>query len=416
MSIPALDHLDSQSLIFLGTIHRVTIAIITAQSNQQQRVGEQYTIEIYGALNESLLLKCYSSFPETIITLAPQSKPHLIPPSYLIVPYSEGGSWLLDCSASDSEEFSMIQDTLTRFIKFENQKVIKSELALDDSSYYNVTQVIAENTFSNQGLNGGKTSDWDGKSGSSNPATEDFITAQANYHGQNLPMTMNETIFYNGLELRKVKLINKTRQCMEVTSEWVARGLVSVGDSIAIYIQGGINPIEENTKTSTNRQLVSSKQRRYFDIVFNLSSIVGNMAGQWISKLLNSTTTPEFHIPPPKNKLGNSALQAATRMLEGSKVAAGRVFSASRQELLQFIERKYGSDALYMSEKIIGSDKRQADVMVYFDGEGFSRRVVIQSPSPSKDKNAQDSSPADYHSEEPEDSSEEKRPERLIFV
>ncbi|ORZ24213.1 hypothetical protein BCR42DRAFT_402457 [Absidia repens] len=84
-------------------------------------------------------------------------------------------------------------------------------------------------------------------------------------------------------------------------------------------------------------------------------------------------------MPTPKTQLGHSALQAATRVMEGSAAAASTVLSASRQTLVQVIEKKYGADAGYMAGKIIGANKSdEDDVMVYFDNHGISRKVVLQ--------------------------------------
>jgi hypothetical protein len=106
------------------------------------------------------------------------------------------------------------------------------------------------------------------------------------------------------------------------------------------------------------------------------------VAGQWFSKLVNlaavKQATSDFHLPTPQSHLGNSALQAATRVVESSVFAVGTVAAASRQGLIQVIEKKYGLDAGYMAEKILGSDKANEDVMVYFDGQGISRKVVVQ--------------------------------------
>lgn len=111
------------------------------------------------------------------------------------------------------------------------------------------------------------------------------------------------------------------------------------------------------------------------------------MAGSWLYRLLNLSAvkqaSTELRIPTPQTQLGNSALQAATKVIEGSVVAGRTVFSASREGLVQVIEKKYGPDAGYMAEKLIGTSKPGdggGDVMVYFDDQGISRRVVMQQP------------------------------------
>ncbi|ORZ24212.1 hypothetical protein BCR42DRAFT_87224 [Absidia repens] len=163
---------------------------------------------------------------------------------------------------------------LTHFIKFENRQKIRNTLAMINPSSYQMTRVVAENVSLNQDTPNDNTIDDD--HASSVVSADDFIATRENYYGQKLAVTMDENAFKDGLELRKVRLIYKTSQCMEVSSEWLARGIVSAGDSIAGFIQSGSNTVEEKVKTPVNTQLVSSKQRRYFDIVFNLTTMVGN--------------------------------------------------------------------------------------------------------------------------------------------
>lgn len=143
----------------------------------------------------------------------------------------------LSCRDSDLNEFITLQDMLTHFIKFENQQKMRNTLAMIDPSSYKVTQVIAEDVFLNREPTNGKTGDWDGTESISDVEEDDFIASREHYYGQKLPVTMDDNVFQDGLELRKVKLIQKTSQCMDFTSDWVARGLISAGDSIAGYIQ-----------------------------------------------------------------------------------------------------------------------------------------------------------------------------------
>ncbi|SAM00270.1 hypothetical protein [Absidia glauca] len=397
MATALMERYDPSPLTFLCTIHHVTISAIT-DLNQIQLVGEQFTIEVYVTTSESLLLQCYPvsttssptaptdehlNLPEMTITIASQSKACLGPPSTLTVPRAEGGHWSLDCSATDPQEFMTLQDMLTHFIKFENQRQIRNTLAMVDPASYQVTHLIAENVY----LDPNKKQEADQEDDEDSLlADDDFIATRENYYGQKLPVTMDENIFEGGLQLRKVRLIYQTAQCIEVGSDWLARGLVSAGDSLANYIQSGSRSVQENVETTVNTHLVvSSKERQYFDMAYNLTSTAGNMAGSWLSRLLNlpavKQASSDLRIPTPQTQLGNSALQAATRVIEGSVVAGRTVFTASREGLVQMIEKKYGPDAGYMAERLIGTSKPGGgDVMVYFDDQGISRRVVMQQP------------------------------------
>lgn len=77
--------------------------------------------------------------------------------------------------------------------------------------------------------------------------------------------------------------------------------------------------------------------------------------------------------------LGVSALQAAGRILEGAATAAGTVLTTSRDSFVHLIYKKYGQDAGYLAERAMGSTSHLAEVLVYFDARGISRRVITGS-------------------------------------
>lgn len=126
---------------------------------------------------------------------------------------------------------------LTHFIKFENQRQIRNTLAMVNPASYQVTHLIAENVYLDRNKKLDDEQDGDEDDGGSLLADDDFIATRENYYGQKLPVTMDENIFKDGLQLRKVRLIYQTAQCIDVGSDWLARGLVSAGDSLANYIQ-----------------------------------------------------------------------------------------------------------------------------------------------------------------------------------
>lgn len=136
-------------------------------------------------------------------------------------------------------------------------------------------------------------------------------------------------------------------------------------------------------------QLVLSRnEKHYLNFFYNLTAVIGSMTGRWISRLFGMASSniqqyckTEFRIPTPENKLGNSALQAASRIMEGTAIAAGTVFSATRESLIQVVQKKYGHDAGFLVEKLMGGSANGtngSDILVYFDGSGISRKVVMQ--------------------------------------
>jgi hypothetical protein len=149
-------------------------------------------------------------------------------------------------SATDPQEFNTLQDMMTYFIKFENQRQMRNTLAMVNPSSYQVTHVIAENVYldrSNNNSEAGKgamNQNVDNADDDDNIhsvlADDDFIATRENYYGQKLPVTMDDSVFKDGLELRKVRLMYQTSHCIDVGSDWLARGLVNAGDSIANYI------------------------------------------------------------------------------------------------------------------------------------------------------------------------------------
>ncbi|ORX50464.1 hypothetical protein DM01DRAFT_1337640 [Hesseltinella vesiculosa] len=399
-----IHHFDPSPLTLLCTVHHVSI--ISVQSDTKENwVGDQFTVEFYATTYESVILHCHpvSKAPcaaspkqanESIltITIPSQSQAHLQDQTILHLPAADGKAWCLDCSASDPEELATLEDVLTYFIKYENPHQIRNTLAMMDPASCQITQVIAENVYMDP-----PDANSEGEQVSND---DDFITTRENYYGQKLPVTMDDNVFKDGLELRKVRLIYKTSKCMDVGSDWIARGLVRAGDTIANYIQTGTKSVQETVEPANNQIVLSSKERYYIDVFYGMATMAGGLAARWFGQLFNTTSDHvnefcggSFHIPSPQTQLGNAAVQAAGRIMEGTVIAAGTVYAASRDSLIDVIGQKYGHDASYLAEKLLGRhrEERGQDVLVYFDHQGISRRVMVQPYPQDMPSNADDS-------------------------
>ncbi|KAI9306455.1 hypothetical protein BJ944DRAFT_229482 [Cunninghamella echinulata] len=341
-------------------------------------------------LNESIQPIAFISSGNDLpvnITVPSQASAYLLNDNTITFPHPKGGLWSFDCSSSNPDDFLRLQDILTFFIKFENQHNIKNTLVMMNPNSCQITQVIADNVYLGKEHNGIIHDDNDDDM-LSDLADDDFITTRENYYGQKLPVSMDESVFKDGLELRRVRLINQTSHCMDVSSDWVARGLIRAGDTIAGYIQSGSSSVKSKVEPSDMQLVLSRNERHYLNFFYNITTVIGSMTGRWISRLFSMTSTniqqyckTDFRIPTPESKLGNSALQAASRIMEGTTIATKTVFSATRESLIQVVQKKYGHDAGFLIEKLMGGSgngNSNQDILVYFDGHGISRKVVMQ--------------------------------------
>ncbi|CAO3634533.1 unnamed protein product [Cunninghamella blakesleeana] len=382
---------DPSPLTYLCSIQQVKIDILELNGSIRTK-GDCFHIDIYVTTYESLIIEGKLSTSKDndtpiTITVPSQASAYLLNDNTLTLPHTSGGLWSLDCSSSNPDDFIKLKDILTFFIKFENQHNIKNTLVMMNPNSCQITQVIAENVYLGKERNINVDEDNDDDL-SSDLADDDFITTRENYYGQKLAVSMDESVFKDGLELRKVRLINQTSHCMDVGSDWVARGLIRAGDTIAGYIQRGSNSVKSKMEPSDMQLVLSRNEKHYLNFFYNLTAVIGSMTGRWIGRLFGMASSniqqyykPDFRIPTPENKLGNSALQAASRIMEGTAIAAGTVFSATRDSLTQVVQRKYGHDAGFLVEKLMGGSSNGthgSDILVYFDGNGISRKVVMQ--------------------------------------
>jgi hypothetical protein len=164
--------------------------------------------------------------------------------------------------------------------------------------------------------------------------------------------------------------------------------------------------IEDKIEVSEKPMKLSDQGRRVFEVVYNTTSTVTNMAAGFVDMAvttavsnINSLVYNDAQMQarePVQNAsrhFGISALQATVKIVGGVASAASAVLVSSRDSIIQMVHKKYGSDAGYMAEKTIGSGTNVAQMLVYFDARGISRRVVLSGANEfSRDKNSSEGS------------------------
>jgi hypothetical protein len=148
--------------------------------------------------------------------------------------------------------------------------------------------------------------------------------------------------------------------------------------------------IEDKIEPAQNPMKLSSQERRVFEVVYNTTSTATSMAASLVDMAVSTAVSninamvyndQQMQAREPvqnaSHHFGISALQAAVKIVGGVASAASMVLGTSRDSIIQMIHKKYGSDAGYMAEKTIGSGVNAAEMLVYFDARGISRRVVV---------------------------------------
>lgn len=148
--------------------------------------------------------------------------------------------------------------------------------------------------------------------------------------------------------------------------------------------------LEDKIEPTQTPIRLSEQERRAFEVVYNTTSTVTSMAAGLVDMAMTSAVSginsmvykdQEMQKREPvqnaSRHFGISALQAVVKIIGGVASAASSVLVSSRDSLIQMIHKKYGSDAGYIAEKTIGAGTNVAEMLVYFDARGISRRVVI---------------------------------------
>lgn len=177
---------------------------------------------------------------------------------------------------------------------------------------------------------------------------------------------------------------------MVTGSDWLAHAIVLTGQALAKGISNGGKMLEDKIEPNKQPITLSDNDRRIFEAVYNTTSTATNIAAGLVDRAVSSAVSGINAMvykdemmqtrEPTQNAsrhFGISALQAALKIVGGVASAASLIFESSRDSLVQMIHKKYGPDAGYMAEKTIGTGGNVAEMLVYFDARGISRRVIV---------------------------------------
>ncbi|CAO3610850.1 unnamed protein product [Mucor fragilis] len=411
---PKADQIDHKSLTYICLVDRVSVS--SFNEGILTHVGDGHLVAYISsdpnAEQQVLLLKFYNYYDEekAAIVLVSRSKAWLQDERTLIFPRAEGGLWRVNCRynnsrfgylsilksyaniyfkpfisslASDSEEltFTELQDVLTYFIKYENRHQMKNTLAMVNPVSCQVTQVVADNV------------QLDRTESESILDEEDFISSHEDEKGQKLPVYINKSSSQESLDpskVRKVRLLYQSGNAMVTGSDWIAHALVLTGQALAQGISSGGKMLEDKIEPNKEPMKLSEQERRVFEVAYNTTSTATSMAAGLVDMALTTAVGKINEMvyddqqmqarEPVENAsrhFGISALQAVVKIVGGVASAASLVLVSSRDSIIQMIHKKYGTDAGYMAEKTIGSGANVAEMLVYFDARGISRRVIV---------------------------------------
>lgn len=152
--------------------------------------------------------------------------------------------------------------------------------------------------------------------------------------------------------------------------------------------------LEDRIAPTQEPMRLSDEERRAFEVVYNTTSSVSQMAAGLVDMAVTSAVSginsmvydkeqmkTREPVENAQRHLGFSALQAFTKIAGGVASAASAVLGSSRDSLIQVVHKKYGQDAGYIAQRTIGAGANVADTLVYFDARGISRRVVLSGAS-----------------------------------
>lgn len=164
--------------------------------------------------------------------------------------------------------------------------------------------------------------------------------------------------------------------------------------------------LEEKIVPSEEPMKLSDQERRAFEMVYNTTSSVTQMASGLVDKAVSSAVSGINSMVYNDNEMktrepvenatrhfGISALQAAVKIVGGVASAASAVLGSSRDSLIQVVHKKYGQDAGYIAQRTIGTGANIVDMLVYFDARGISRRVVVSGANGFSGKNKSEDIP-----------------------
>ncbi|KAF1806792.1 senescence-associated protein-domain-containing protein [Mucor lusitanicus] len=382
---PNADQIDPTSLTYICLVDRVSVS--SFDQGILTHIGDghltAYISSDPSAEQQVLLLKFYDYYDQekAAIVLVSRSKAWLQDERTLIFPRVEGGLWRVNCSDSEELTFTELQDVLTYFIKYENRHQMKNTLAMVNPVSCQVTQVVADNV------------QLDRTESESILDEEDFISSHEDEKGQKLPVYINKSSSQEPLDpskVRKVRLLYQSGNAMVTGSDWIAHALVLTGQALAQGIASGGKMLEDKIEPNKEPIKLSQQERRVFEVAYNTTTTATNMAAGLVDMAVSTAVSKINELvyddqqmqarEPVENAsrhFGISALQAAVKIVGGVASAASMVLVSSRDSIIQMIHKKYGTDAGYMAEKTIGSGANMAEMLVYFDARGISRRVIV---------------------------------------
>ncbi|KAI8376144.1 uncharacterized protein BYT42DRAFT_573574 [Radiomyces spectabilis] len=306
-----------------------------------------------------------------LITLPSRSMAWLQSEHVLIIRPLHSGPWRLDFSVVEHENFVTLQDMLAYFIKYENRHHLRNTLVMMNTATYKVTQIIAKNVDIDVGK---QLDEWQSDDGE-----EHIINESEEKANEKLPVYVDEQFYASSshipLDYRyRVRLLREGRKKEPVmsASDWAVHGLMMVSQALAKGIQSGTRKIEQGIEPASSPLVLSDTSRRYIDLAYNVASFVkraaeNSLEGIWGSRSMDERTAS----PSPYTQ------STTTKILRGAAFAASTIAGTSRESLIQLMHKKYGQGAKYLLEKALGQKGMDAeDTLVYFDGQGISRRVV----------------------------------------
>ncbi|CEI86067.1 hypothetical protein RMCBS344292_00512 [Rhizopus microsporus] len=162
-------------------------------------------------------------------------------------------------------------------------------------------------------------------------------------------------------------------------SDWIANALLFTGQTLAKSISSGSRFIEEKIEPNATCFKLSEQDKDIVDMVYNTTHTVTSIASDVMNKALDVAASGIRTIEPKTAHahFGWSALKATATLIGGVAAAASVVLDSSREGIVQIVRKKYGDDAGYVAEKTVGTVSHVADLLVYFDAKGISRRVVL---------------------------------------
>ncbi|KAI9026410.1 hypothetical protein CLU79DRAFT_741641 [Phycomyces nitens] len=330
------------------------------------------------AANQAIVLRFFDDDDQecAFSVLEPLTKIWLQQKDVLMVPRHEGGFWRFDFSASDQETFGTFQDMLTLFLRYQNRHNIRNALVMIDAESCKLTQVIAKDIY----LQGPRPED-----------SQAIIDEKG--IDEKLPMVVQcmdevQMIGIDPFKKARVQTMYRTGDALVTGSNWIASALIYAGKTVAREIESRTH-VETPVEQSNGPLSTGENESFCREVIHQGTDIVQKATVGWLSSALSATisgisnmyTDESLASPDPvqsaSRHLGISTLHAATAIASSAAIAAGTILASSGKGVVQVIKKKYVQPQTKLPAHEIPVTSRQ-DVLVYFDGNGMSRQVVVQ--------------------------------------